>query len=72
MTEISAMNVQALKTEPATLLAKAPADVVALAPKARPKAEKYGKMAKDVAAVVIPPLVVVILPAYRLDAAPAL
>ncbi|UGV29070.1 nitrate ABC transporter, permease protein [Rhodopseudomonas boonkerdii] len=55
------MNVQALKTEPATPLAKAPADVVALAPKAQPKAEKYTKMAKDVAAQVIPPLIVVIL-----------
>ena len=55
------MNVQALKTESATPLAKAPADVVALAPKAQPKAEKYTKMAKDVAAQVIPPLIVVIL-----------
>jgi nitrate/nitrite transport system permease protein len=55
------MNVQVLKTEPAMPLAKAPAEVVALAPKQPPKAERYGKMAKDVAARVIPPLVVVIL-----------
>ena len=54
------MNVQALKTEPVTQLAKAPAAVVALAPKAQPKAEIYVKMAKDVAARVIPPLIVVI------------
>jgi nitrate/nitrite transport system permease protein len=60
MTEISAMNVQALKTEPVTQLAKAPAAVVVLAPKAQPKAEIYVKMAKDVAARVIPPLIVVI------------
>ncbi len=55
------MNVQAIRTEPVTPLAKAPAAVVALAPKQPPKAEKYTKMAKDVAARVIPPLVVVIL-----------
>ena len=55
------MNVHALKTEPVTQLAKAPAAVVALAPKAQPKAEKYSKMAKDVAAQIIPPLIVVIL-----------
>jgi nitrate/nitrite transport system permease protein len=55
------MNVQVLKTEPAIPLAKASAEVVALAPKQPPKAERYGKMAKDVAARVIPPLVVVIL-----------
>jgi len=61
MTETSAMNVHALKTEPVTQLAKAPAAVVALAPKAQPKAEKYSKMAKDVAAQIIPPLIVVIL-----------
>ncbi len=54
------MNVQALKTEPVTQLAKAPAAVVVLAPKAQPKAEIYVKMAKDVAARVIPPLIVVI------------
>jgi nitrate/nitrite transport system permease protein len=61
MTEISAMNVQALRTEPATPLAKAPADVVALAPKSPAKAEKYGKMAKEAAARIIPPLIVVAL-----------
>lgn len=55
------MNVQALKTEPVTQLAKPPAAVVALAPKPSPKAEKYLKTAKDVAAQVIPPLVVVLL-----------
>ncbi|QUS41038.1 nitrate ABC transporter, permease protein [Tardiphaga alba] len=55
------MNVHALKTEPATPSVKAPAAVVALAPKAQPKSEKYSKMAKDVAAQVIPPLIVVIL-----------
>ncbi|WP_398478804.1 nitrate ABC transporter permease [Tardiphaga sp.] len=55
------MNVQALRTEPATPLAKAPADVVALAPKSPAKAEKYGKMAKEAAARIIPPLIVVAL-----------
>src|SRR3954468_18494447 len=61
MTEISAMNVQAIRTEPATPLAKTPAAVVALAPKQPPKSEKYSKMAKDVAARGIPPLIVVVL-----------
>ncbi len=55
------MNVQILKTEPVTQLAKVPAAVVALAPKAQPKAEKYVKMAKEAAARIIPPLIVVIL-----------
>ena len=55
------MTVHALKTEPATPLAKAPADVVALAPKQAPKGEKYLKTAKEAAARIVPPLVVILL-----------
>jgi nitrate/nitrite transport system permease protein len=58
MTEISAMNMQVIKTEPATALAKPPVASVALAPKQAPNYDKYIKSAKDVAARVIPPLVV--------------
>lgn len=55
------MNVHALKTEPATPPVKAPAAVVALAPKQAPKSEKYLKTAREAAARIIPPVVVVLL-----------
>jgi nitrate/nitrite transport system permease protein len=61
MTEISAMNMQAIKTEPATALAKPPVLSVALAPKKPANTEKYAKMAKEAAVRVIPPLIVVLL-----------
>ncbi|KAA0077110.1 nitrate ABC transporter, permease protein [Tardiphaga sp. P9-11] len=52
------MNMQVIKTEPATALAKPPVASVALAPKQVPNTDKYVKAAKDVAARVIPPLIV--------------
>ena len=58
------MNVQAIKTEPATALAQASATVVALAPKQPPKpfkADRYVKAAKEAAAQILPPLIVVLL-----------
>jgi len=61
MTEISAMNMQAIKTEPATALAKPPVASVAPSPKRPANYDKYGKMAKEAAVRIIPPLIVVIL-----------
>src|SRR3954468_18422780 len=61
MTESSAMNMQAIKTEPATALVQPPAASVAASPKQPVNTERYVKMAKETAARVIPPLVVVIL-----------
>jgi nitrate/nitrite transport system permease protein len=55
------MNVQAIKTEPATVLANPPASVVALAPKRAPAVDKYAKAAKEIAVRVLPPLIVVTL-----------
>jgi nitrate/nitrite transport system permease protein len=55
------MNVQAIKTEPATVLATTPAAVVAISPKRTPATEKYAKMTKEIAVRVIPPLIVVAL-----------
>lgn len=55
------MNMQAIKTEPATALADPQAMVVARAPKQPVNYERYGKMAKEAAARVIPPLIVVVL-----------
>ncbi|HEY8333161.1 MAG TPA: nitrate ABC transporter permease [Tardiphaga sp.] len=52
------MNVQAIKTEPATVLANPPAAVVALSPKRAPRLDKYAKAAKATAVRVIPPLIV--------------
>jgi nitrate/nitrite transport system permease protein len=52
------MNVQAIKTEPATVLASSPAPVVALSQKRAPRLDKYAKAAKETAARVIPPLIV--------------
>ncbi|MDB5565204.1 MAG: Nitrate transporter, permease protein [Tardiphaga sp.] len=55
------MNMQAIKTEPAKVLANSPAPVVALTPKRPPSLDKYTKAAKEVAVRVIPPLIVVTL-----------
>ncbi|KZD21659.1 nitrate ABC transporter permease [Tardiphaga robiniae] len=55
------MNMQAIKTEPATALAKPPVASVALSPKQPVSFERYAKMAKETAARVIPPLIVVLL-----------
>jgi nitrate/nitrite transport system permease protein len=52
------MNVQAIKTESATVLASSPAAVVALTPKRAPRLDKYAKAAKATAVRVIPPLIV--------------
>ena len=56
------MNMPALKTEPVTALPAASAvSVVAMTPKRPPRADKYLKMAKETAARVVPPLIVVAL-----------
>lgn len=55
------MNVQAIKTEPATALPNTPAAVVVLAPKRAPAGDKYIKAARETAVRVLPPLIVVIL-----------
>src|SRR3984885_1191460 len=55
------MNVPAKKIESAAVLANAPAAVVKLMPKRLPVADRYVKMAKDVAARVVPPLIVLAL-----------
>ncbi|WP_441242958.1 nitrate ABC transporter permease [Tardiphaga sp. 768_D3_N2_1] len=52
------MNMQVIKTEPATALAKPPVASVALAPKQAPNYDKYIKATKDAAARIIPPLIV--------------
>jgi nitrate/nitrite transport system permease protein len=52
------MNMQAIKTEPATVLATTPATVVAMSPKRPANADKYAKMARETAVRVIPPLIV--------------
>ncbi len=52
------MNMQVIKTEPATALAKPPVASVALAPKQAPNTDKYIKAAKDAAARIVPPLIV--------------
>src|SRR4051812_18613207 len=60
------MNMPAIKTEPASAIA-APkvaavtAPVVTMTPKRPPRAEKYVKIAKDVAVRVMPPLIVIAL-----------
>jgi nitrate/nitrite transport system permease protein len=55
------MNLPAKKIESAAVLTNAPAAVVKLMPKRLPVAEKYVKAAKDVAARVVPPLIVLAL-----------
>jgi nitrate/nitrite transport system permease protein len=61
MTENNAMNMPAIKTEPATVLATMPAPVVALSPKREPDKDKYLKMMRETAVRVVPPLIVVAL-----------
>src|ERR1700710_870909 len=55
------MNMRAKKIESAAVLANAPAAVVKLMPKRLPVAEKYVKMARETAARVVPPLIVLAL-----------
>src|SRR6202521_5419651 len=55
------MNMAAMKTEPVTMLPATTAPVVAMTPKRPPQAEKYIKMAKETAARVVPPLIVLAL-----------
>jgi nitrate/nitrite transport system permease protein len=55
------MNMPAKKIGSAAVLTSAPAAVVKLMPKRLPAAEKYIKAAKDVAARVVPPLIVLAL-----------
>lgn len=55
------MNMQAIKTEPATALATPPVVRVALSPKQPANVEKYIKMAKEAAVRIVPPLIVVVL-----------
>src|SRR5947208_10241891 len=56
------MSMPAMKTEAtAVALPATPAPVVTMTPKRAPRAEKYLKMAKETAARVVPPLVVVAL-----------
>jgi nitrate/nitrite transport system permease protein len=59
--ETRVMNMQAIKTEPATALASPPAPIVTRAPKPQASPDKYSKMAKETAAHVLPPLIVVVL-----------
>jgi nitrate/nitrite transport system permease protein len=55
------MNLPAKKIESAAVLTSAPAAVVKLLPKRLPVAEKYVKAAKETAARVVPPLIVLAL-----------
>src|SRR3982075_3828025 len=55
------MNMPAIKTEPATVLANVAAPVVTMTPKRPPRADKYVKMAKETAVRVVPPLIVLAL-----------
>src|SRR5882724_141116 len=56
-----AMNMPAAKAEPVTVASAAPAPVVAMTPKQPPRADKYVKMARETAARVLPPLIVLAL-----------
>src|SRR3982074_2489539 len=55
------MNMPAKKIGSAAVLVNAPAAVVKLMPKRLPAPEKYVKMAKETAARVVPPLIVLAL-----------
>src|SRR6266481_7392741 len=56
------MSMVAMKTEPApTVVQTAAAPVVTMTPKRAPRADRYLKMAKETAARVVPPLVVIAL-----------
>ena len=61
MTENNAMNMSAIKTEPATALATMPASVVTLSPRREPGKDKYLRMLRETAVRVVPPLIVVAL-----------
>src|SRR5471030_745656 len=56
-----AMNMPAIKTEPATVLANVAAPVVTMTPKRPPRADKYIKAARETAVRVVPPLIVLAL-----------
>jgi nitrate/nitrite transport system permease protein len=60
-TENTAMNMPAIKTEPATPLATMAAPVVALGPRRQASLDKYRKMLRETAIRVVPPLIVVAL-----------
>jgi nitrate/nitrite transport system permease protein len=55
------MNMPAKKIESAAVLTSAPAPVIKLLPRRLPVAEKYVKMARETAARVVPPLIVLAL-----------
>src|SRR5467141_2657538 len=55
------MNKPAMKTEPVTMRPATVSPVVAMTPKRPPRAEKYVKMARETAARVVPPLIVLAL-----------
>ena len=55
------MNMPAIKTEPVTMRPTTASPVVAMTPKRPPRAEKYVKMARETAARVVPPLIVLAL-----------
>jgi nitrate/nitrite transport system permease protein len=59
MMENNAMNMPAIKTEPATVLPSQASSVVTLSP--RPEPGNYIKMARETAVRVVPPLIVVTL-----------
>jgi nitrate/nitrite transport system permease protein len=61
MTENNAMNMSAIKTEPATALATKPASVVTLSPRREPGKDKHLRMMRETAVRVVPPLIVVAL-----------
>src|SRR3954453_66005 len=61
MMEDNAMNMPAIKSEPATVLAAMPAPVVTLSPKRESSKDKYLKMGRETAARVVPPLIVLAL-----------
>src|SRR5258707_5862697 len=55
------MNMPAMKTELVTMRPATAAPVVAMTPKRPPRAEKYIKLARETAARVVPPLIVLAL-----------
>src|SRR4051812_28975770 len=61
MLENDAMNMPAIKTEPATALPSRPAPVVTLSPRREPTKDRYLKILQETAVRVVPPLIVVAL-----------
>jgi nitrate/nitrite transport system permease protein len=55
------MSMPAVKSEPVTMRPATAAPVVAMTPKRPPRAEKYVKLARETAARVVPPLIVLAL-----------